>query len=140
MLRKTLRSILPPIVVQSVRQVLSWKDNLNGRLFDGDDLEFKAILRNCQTYMEYGCGASTLWVNQNSDCRIYSTDTSKEWIERVKGQCAKPELVSLHHANLGKVGAWGRPETYDFADSFPDYTDCYWRQGCLLYTSPSPRD
>ncbi|MBK8441643.1 MAG: hypothetical protein IPL38_19795 [Rhodobacter sp.] len=87
MLRKTLRSILPPIVVQSVRQVLSWKDNLNGRLFDGDDLEFKAILRNCQTYMEYGCGASTLWVNQNSDCRIYSTDTSKEWIERVKGLC-----------------------------------------------------
>ena len=55
----------------------------NKSLFDGDDKLFKSYLKNCKLYFEYGVGASTRWVLENSNSNIIAVDTDKEWINFV---------------------------------------------------------
>ena len=98
-------------------------------LFDGDDALFKEILRTCQVYAEYGCGASTLWVGKNTKCSIYSVDTSSDWIERVLLNGKRSDNIHLHHTQVGDIGNWGRPLSYDFCDNFFDYANWFWNMG-----------
>ena len=49
-------------------------------LFDGEDYLFKKYLINCDYYFEYGVGASTRWVLENTKSKIISIDTNKKWI------------------------------------------------------------
>ena len=52
-------------------------------LFDGDDYLFKQYLINCNIYFEYGVGASTRWVLENTKSKIISVDTDKKWINTI---------------------------------------------------------
>jgi hypothetical protein len=98
-------------------------------LFDGDDVMFKEIVGKCQIYAEYGCGASTLWVSSNTACSIYSVDTSSDWIERVQLDCIRTDNIHLHHTQVGDLGNWGRPLSYDFCENFSDYSNWFWNMG-----------
>lgn len=98
------------------------------RLFDGDDAMFKRTVRKDLVYAEYGCGASTIWVARHVGCRILSVDTAKAWVETVKKECAGVDGLSIHHCDLGPVGKWGRPVSYEKAAAFPEYTDWLWSQ------------
>jgi len=110
-----------------LRALLKIKDP--DRLFSGDDAMFKRSLKGCTVYGEYGCGASTLWVARHVPCRILSVDTSSEWVQKVRQECTPLNVpVQIHHADLGPVGAWGRPVAYDFFDRFAEYTDFLWQQ------------
>jgi hypothetical protein len=98
-------------------------------LFDGDHALFCDHISHARVYVEYGCGASTLWVAKNSNCSIWSVDTSAEWIAKVRLEAGKRNsFIHLHHADLGPVGSWGRPLSYEKIDNFIDYTDWVWQQ------------
>ncbi len=97
-------------------------------LFDGDDHLFKNEVKKTKVYAEYGCGASTIWVSNNSGCQIFSVDSSKVWIDRVRENCKNAQIAKLHHADLDEVGSWGRPRSYDKLENFEDYTDWIWTQ------------
>ncbi|PWG15950.1 hypothetical protein [Salibaculum griseiflavum] len=99
------------------------------RLFNGDDALFKAVLSEAARNAEYGCGASTLWVNAFTDVPIVSVDTSRDWLDHVARQAVQPERLTLHHVDLGELGKWGRPKSYAFADRFADYTNSIWDGG-----------
>jgi hypothetical protein len=96
-------------------------------LFDGDDSMFKRLLSDCEVYAEYGCGASTLWVANNTACTIYSVDTSTEWIERTRIGCTRSNNINFHLTNVGPLGKWGRPLSYDLSENFEDYANWFWR-------------
>ncbi len=53
-------------------------------LFKGDDEIFKSVISDCEIYAEYGCGAHTIWVANTTAEKIYSTDSSGEWIQKSK--------------------------------------------------------
>lgn len=98
------------------------------KLFQGDDAMFKSLLQSSRLYGEYGCGASTEWVLSNTDADVRSVDTSELWVKKVLGSLDSKVLIraNIHHADLGEVGEWGRPLTYDKKSNFNCYTDWLW--------------
>lgn len=99
-------------------------------LFNGDDGLFRKVLTETKLYGEYGCGLSTQWVSANTNCFIFSVDTSLSWLERAHKSISndKQDRALLHHVNLGKVVEWGYPEDYRHAHKFHEYTDWIWQQ------------
>lgn len=98
-------------------------------MFDGDDKLFKEIVSKSVNYAEYGCGDSTNWVFHKTSCNIMSVDSSQNWINAVFDQCDKNDRLKLHFSNLGDIGDWGTPLSYDFIDNFDDYFNWLWMQG-----------
>jgi len=112
---------------------LFWRSLILSRKPDPPDQDsgiypFKDLLKPTDIYAEYGCGDSTIWVSTNTLCPILSVDSSLEWIKKVKIRCPSSKSILLHHADLGQVGDWGRPLSYEKCDQFTDYTDWIWMQ------------
>ena len=93
-------------------------------LFDGDDYLFKRCLQSSKMYGEYGSGKSTIWVSENFRKTLkYSVDTSVQWVTRVNAQLGY-DIVK--HVDVGDVGDWGRPKSYDFRRNFIRYAESLW--------------
>lgn len=128
MLERILLNIMPPVVWKAVKPKPVVEPDDADVLFNGDDQMFKEIIVDAGTYAEYGCGASTIWVANNTSCAILGVDSSDVWLDNVRKSCADTSKLSLHHCNMGKVGDWGRPVSYDRWEHFADYTDWIWTQ------------
>ena len=98
------------------------KENI---IFDGDDYLFKQYLLNCNLYFEYGVGASTNWVLENTQSNIISVDTDKKWIDTIHVS-NKSSRIKLNWINLGDVENWGRPKSYDYRGNFIEYISNVW--------------
>ena len=94
-------------------------------LFDGDDYLFKQYLINCNIYFEYGVGASTRWVLENTKSKIISVDTDKKWINTINFS-NQSSRIKLNWINLGDLENWGRPKSYVYRDRFIDYISNVW--------------
>ena len=94
-------------------------------LFDGDDYLFKQYLINCNFYFEYGVGTSTSWVLKNTKTNIISVDTDKKWINTIDVS-NKGSRIKLNWVNLGELGNWGRPKSYEYRGKFIDYISNVW--------------
>ena len=102
---------------------------LPSELFDGDDALFKREVKQVDVYGEYGCGQSTNWVLQNTSAHVIAADTSSEWVDAVKKHNQRnQDRFKIHYADLGEVGNWGRPLSYERLGDFPSYTDFIWQQ------------
>ncbi|MEM6650026.1 MAG: hypothetical protein AAF603_07235, partial [Pseudomonadota bacterium] len=97
--------------------------------FKGDDRLFKEVVRDNNVYGEYGCGDSTNWVLKNTSSNVIAVDTSKDWIHAVQHlNTINEDRLTIHHADLGEVGDWGRPVSYVRQKFFSEYTDYLWNQ------------
>jgi hypothetical protein len=128
-IKKIISNLSPPILhkaydllKQSIQMLASEK------LFDGDEEIFKEIIVSAKTYAEYGCGASTIWVFNNTHCQIFSVDSSQAWLDTVEHKCGKSGRLNLHFANVGKIKDWGTPCNYENYQNFNHYTDWIWEQ------------
>jgi hypothetical protein len=118
-----LKACVPPIFITAIR-ILRPNSVLPNVLFDGDDILFKDEVKKVDVYGEYGCGKSTKWVLNNTSTDVIAVDTSSEWVGAVKKDNeSNNDRLNIHHSNLGEVGGWGRPLSYEKIDSFSDYTD-----------------
>ena len=126
MLKKIIKSFIPPIIPYLILKFFSSKKH---SLFDGDDFLFKKSIEGIKIYGEYGCGQSSKWVLSNTSSKVISVDSSKEWVKKVKKENKnyKSRLI-INHVDLGKVGNWGRPISYEKSYKFSDYTDFIWKQ------------
>ena len=80
MLYKTLQNSL--FKFKSVNKIKNRSEDLV--LFDGDDKLFKDLIKNIDTYFEYGCGKSTEYAYKYSNCKIYSVDTDHSWVKKIQ--------------------------------------------------------
>ncbi len=126
-LYRLFRAILPPIIFQPI--VIFFNKN-KAKLFDGDDnaVLFQKLLATCDIYAEYGCGLSTQYVLDNTTISVISIDSSNEWVEIVKARSMNSERLFIHCANVGAVGDWGRPISYQKRSNFQEYTNWIWEQ------------
>jgi hypothetical protein len=131
MFKKIIQLFLPPIIPYLYLKFFS---TIRKSLFDGDDFLFKKSLEGIKIYGEYGCGLSSKWMLRNSNCKVISVDSSKEWVEKIRTENKKYcSRFTINHIDLGKVRRWGFPLSYVKACNFQDYTDYIWKQ------SESPR-
>ena len=118
-------SLVPPIVFQ-LKKRLTQRNRPLG-LFGGDDLMFKQLAAAVKVYGEYGCGESTKWVVDNTDAKVISVDTAREWVEFVHLQSkVNAGRCTLQHIDVGPVGAWGYPISHNNVEGFELYTDFIW--------------
>ena len=136
-MKSFLKYILPPFFYDLLKRLLNLFKELMyffdllqrpDILFDGDNSLFKLTLSSSKIYAEYGCGESTVWVANNTSSKILSVDSSQEWIEKVKERVSKSDILKIHWVDLGKLGSWGTPLSYDNSLNFKDYTDWIWKQ------------
>jgi hypothetical protein len=78
------------------------------------------VVADCSTYSEFGLGASSVFVNNETAARIRGVDTDKFWVEKVKSVTDKNRSTFLH-ADLGPVGKLGRPQSYEKISNLDDY-------------------
>ena len=98
-------------------------------LFDGDDGLFKSLIKNIDTYFEYGCGKSTEYLYRYSNCDIYSVDTDQEWITRIQKLTngKKDKRLNLDWVDVGNVGQWGYPVSYSKRNFFFNYANNFYK-------------
>lgn len=126
-LYRIFRSILPPIIFQPIVYFFA-KDKVT--LFDGKNNSrlFQRLLATSEIYAEYGCGLSTQYVLDNTTIPVLSVDSSNEWVELVKIRSKNSQRLNIHCADVGEVGDWGRPISYQKRANFHEYTDWVWEQ------------
>ncbi|MGH8780837.1 class I SAM-dependent methyltransferase [Paraburkholderia sp.] len=77
---------------------------------EGGLAAFTEHIEGIDTYLEYGCGGSTVFAARSGVKNLIAVDTSSAWIDAVReGTQQYGTHVRLVHCDLGEVGAWGRP-------------------------------
>jgi hypothetical protein len=117
--------LIPPIVPKLFARIHAADPQQEAELFDGESAMFKRVASMARVYGEYGVGASTGWVYENTSARIVAVETSPDWTRAVL-QHKDPNRISVSTGNLGEVGDWGRPLTYEFRDQFRSYAEHIW--------------
>jgi len=98
-------------------------------LFNGDDKLFKQEIKGVSYYGEYGMGRSTIWVARNTQIKkIFSVDTSKVWIDKVKSNI-DANILEAKWVNLGRLEKWGWPVDYSKRKNILSYVKSIWLQG-----------
>jgi len=124
-IRSFAKDLVPPLLLNMRRSILQ-KVAPKDRFFDGDDALFKKTVSTAKFYGEYGVGSSTVWVHGNAKCPMTSVDTDLNWIQNVKGKIGTSDRINLEWVDLGEIGEWGRPKTYQKRDQFHKYIDSIW--------------
>ena len=88
---------------------------------------FRKALEGAKSYLEYGCGLSTEFVVNSYGCQVKSVDTSSEWVTRVKDRVG--DGAQIIYVDLGPVGAWGRPLSYERRRDFVHYLEAGFDDG-----------
>ena len=123
-LKSVVKGLTPPYAVRAAKKIIDIctisveNDNL---LFDGSDEVFKKLVSQARVYFEYGCGQSTIWVSHNTQAKIYSVDTSKEWLQNTKEKQGADNQANLQWIDCGTIGERGRPINYNQRDNFKSY-------------------
>ena len=84
-------------------------------------------LLKCETYLEYGCGGSTVLAAKSGVKRIIAVDTAETWLDTVKNHTKEFEAdITLKHCDLGPVKAWGYPVDKQKLREFHRYAILPW--------------
>lgn len=96
------------------------------RMSDSEQLLFDKIIRNASLYLEFGMGGSTLRAIQISKAKIYSIDSSQDWINLMREyfiiRRMEKKRLSLCYVDIGETGDWGYPNGLDSKELFPNYS------------------
>jgi hypothetical protein len=90
---------------------------------------FSLLLNSAKSYVEFGCGGSTVLAATIISNSIICIDSSREWLDKVTRACSKtiakvqPQTV---HADIGPTGEWGRPVDESCKDRWPSYSTQIW--------------
>ena len=129
-LLKPLKAVTPPVLWRTTRKLIRSTIAKPPELFKGDDALFREALKSARTYGEYGCGASTIWVLQNTSADVLAVDSSEYWVAEVDRHldAESRQRAAIHLVELGASRELGRPTSYEHSDRFPDYTNWIWEQ------------
>ena len=105
-------------------------------IFGGNDELFKELIKTSNVYFEYGCGKSTEYVYQNTDARIYSVDTSKEWVHRIDKKSDRMnifwvdvgDVTSIKHVGKTSHITHGTPTSFTMRHNFIKYAEILWEK------------
>ena len=101
-------------------------------LFDGDDELFKDLIKNIDTYFEYGCGKSTEYLYKYANCNIYSVDTDQSWVRKIQQLTngKKDKRLNIDWIDVGNVEKWGYPISYAQRKYFFNYANNFYKKNC----------
>jgi hypothetical protein len=88
---------------------------------------FFAFLKNSRNYLEFGTGGSTYAASRHVKQSIISVDSSAEWLDKLRVECANSEIdQKLIYIDIGPVGDWGYPTELSSQPKWPRYHEYVW--------------
>lgn len=110
-----------------------YSGDTSARMFDGDERLFASLIGQVSVYGEYGVGLSTIYAYGYPELSIIAVDSSNEWILSLEraGMNLDEDRVNVLHVDLGPLGEWGRPISYEKCENFASYTDSIWQHGLM---------
>ena len=126
--------VLPPVLYRTARSAYRTVTRPappdENRLFEGYDNLFNRAVASAHWYLEYGAGASTVWVLNNTSAVVTSVDSSKAWLNSVKTDSgAGPNRLKTIHVDIGRLRDWGRPVNYAKRAGWHAYAQAPWDMG-----------
>ncbi|KAJ8605510.1 hypothetical protein CTAYLR_000042 [Chrysophaeum taylorii] len=100
--------------------VLSAARGLPGGFNLGDEAIIREIYSSAGSVFEWGLGDSTHIAAEVGVKRYKGVDSSATWVDNVREKA--PAHFELVHVNIGRLGAWGHPESKNATPSFAAYT------------------
>ena len=119
---------MPPKISNTLIEAKQARLKSHGQREEPDPLEaylseewslLREALEGASTYLEYGVGLSTEFVSKFYSCQVRSVETSSEWATRVQGRVG--DAAQIIYTDLGPVGGFGRPLTYQNRGEFLRY-------------------
>ena len=101
---------------------------------------FESEIRNTDTYIEYGCGGSTVRAIELGVKNVIVAESDPFWVNKVKA-VAEPILKSdqslyIEYINFGCVEKWGTP-TKVIKEKALAYVETVWDKAEQLYLVPN---
>lgn len=111
------------------------------RMTAAEKASFTEAVGRCEgSYLEWGAGGSTAVALDGPAKRVISVESDAAWIERIRAEvdgrgADVAARLSLVHAAIGEVGAWGWPADRSRTDLWPIYPAAPWplidAEGCV---------
>ena len=87
---------------------------------------FDKTIKHSKVYLEFGMGGSTIRALKKSKAKIYSVDSSAEWIRSLRKyflvRYMEKKRLLLFHMDIGPTKDWGAPVSTDLKERFPAYS------------------
>lgn len=95
---------------------------------DDEKRLFAALLRPVTSYVEFGCGGSTVFALSHMQGTVVSQDSSRQWLDSVAAACREQHLgePQLVLADIGPTGEWGCPLDESCRERWPSYSGGIW--------------
>ncbi|MGJ8604686.1 MAG: hypothetical protein ACSHXH_11215 [Marivita sp.] len=74
----------------------------------------RELYARADVILEYGSGGSTVLASEMAGKTVYSVESDPDWCQMMQvyfDHAGTTSDVTLHYANVGPVGKWGRPKT-----------------------------
>lgn len=90
---------------------------------------FQEKIRSSKCFLEYGCGGSTVFACNTPGVEIViSCESDEKWSNKIIGMLKDKTInVHVHHADIGEVGAWGKPKKIQGPEVNMRYIDGPWK-------------
>ncbi len=87
---------------------------------------FDKAIKKSSNYLEFGLGGSTLRAIQKSKAKIYTVESSPDWITYMRQYMIirffENKRLFIFPVDIGPTRDWGYPASDDYQDLFPDYS------------------
>ena len=88
-------------------------------------LFFSKFLQKEISYIEYGCGGSTVYVEDKVK-DIISVDTDNAWVQKIKQEMKSTESKIIEYVDIGEITNWGRPKDFTGFKEYYKYVTKPW--------------
>jgi hypothetical protein len=88
---------------------------------------FDQVIKSSSHYLEFGMGGSTIRVLQESKSKVYTVESSIDWIGQMRKYLLIKYMVvtkrlQIFHVDIGKTGSWGSPIGNYSKHLYPNYS------------------
>lgn len=87
---------------------------------------FDITIKKSKKYLEFGSGGSTIRALQKSNAKIYSVDSSKDWIKFMRKylfiRYFERKRLNFFHINIGPTKEWGVPVDDSLKHLYPQFS------------------
>ena len=87
---------------------------------------FDEAIKKSRHYLEFGLGGSSLRALQKSKAKIYTVESSSDWINHMRQyfifRYFENKRMYIFPVNIGPTGYWGYPESDDYQNLFEEYS------------------
>jgi hypothetical protein len=107
-------------------------DDINPRMSEAEITLFRGSLAGKRSYLEFGCGGSTMAVLDSPIRTITSIESDRAWIDKLRTvgkvtEAEKTGRLKFHHVDLGPLTGWGVPENDSKIRNWPAYYGNIWK-------------